>query len=181
MIPSPLSPEAGSEFWYPVPLHFPTSPSLWGSCNLASPPPTRLLPPSLPPSPFPGLVSLTRPPAQNKLACPAAEARLVPGQQTSSGPCSALAGCAAPPPFSRPRWRRRRRADGGGGWISQLRRRRWGPRSPSAGTWTFPRRWRWRRRRRQGRRGRRGRRRRSVGPRCACCRVMKEQRRTPGG
>lgn len=170
MIPSPLRPEAGNEFWYPVPLRFPASrasgaPATW--------PAHHRLAGCLPPSPYTAQVSLTRPPAHNELACPAAAARLVPRQQTSSGPRSALAGCAAPPPFSRPRWRRRRRVDGRGGGLSQPRRRRRGPRSPSAGTGTFPRR---RRRRLQGRRGRQ---RRSVGPRCACCRVIKEQHQTP--
>lgn len=169
-IPSPQCPEAGKEFRY-----LPVSPPL---CALEPPatwPAHRRLAGCLPPSPSAGQVPLTRPPAQKEPACPATAARLVPRQQTSSGPRSALAGCAAPPPFSRPRRRRRRRAEGGGGWISRPRRRRRGAAFSTRRSGTFPRRPR-RRRRLQGRRERR---RRSVGPRCACCRVVKEQRRTP--
>lgn len=95
LIPSPLCPEAGNEFWYPVPLRFPASrasgaPATW--------PAHHRLAGCLPPSPYTAQVSLTRPPAQNELACPAAAARFVARQQTSSGPRSALAGCAPRPP-----------------------------------------------------------------------------------
>nr|XP_048286440.1 uncharacterized protein LOC125397917 [Myodes glareolus] len=62
-----------------------------------------------PPRPSWSKVKLHRPPASKELAC--AVARLVPGQQTSPGPC-------APPPSSLSRWLRRRpdsrRAEGRG-------------------------------------------------------------------
>lgn len=81
-----------------------------------------------------GQVLLTRPPVLEELVRPAEATCLVPGQQTSPGPCSAPAGLrgaasllpaspAAPAPAH---WRPRRP-------FSRRRRRRRGPRSPSAG------------------------------------------------